>query len=159
MPRDALYAVSNRTSHTYRLVALACVAALSIFVNSGQVLGQMVAEPDSAQPSNRSRVLEQQQPSQLDTIRRTAQPFGHSLFSGGFGTDQSSGLNADYIVDVGDRVAVRIWGAASFDSVQTVDSQGNIFIPEVGPVRLSGVANKYVNTTVKKAVSLSLIHI
>jgi len=113
----------------------------------------MVAEPDSTQPSSHSQVLEQPQPSQLDTIRRKAQPFGHSLFSGGFGTDESSGLNAEYIVDVGDRVAVRIWGAVAFDAVQTVDSQGNIFIPEVGPVKLSGVANKYINAKVKKAVS------
>ncbi len=153
MPRNAFFNVSSYPCLIFRLAASACVIATSIAVGAGSAWAQMVAEPDSAQPSTHSEVLEQQQPSQLDTIRRKAQPFGHSLFSGGFGTDESSGLNADYIVDAGDRVAVRIWGAASFDAVQTVDGQGNIFIPEVGPVKLGGVANKYINSKVKKAVS------
>ena len=153
MPRDALLAVGNGNRWIYTFVVLTVGVTLSLLVNTGQLMAQIVSQPDSTQQTSRSEVLEQQQPGQLDTIRRTAQPFGHSLFSGGFGTDESSGVNADYIVDVGDRVAIRIWGAAAFDSVQTVDTQGNIFIPEVGPIKLSGVANKFVNSTVKKAVS------
>ena len=153
MPRDALLVVSTLTSRTYMIVVLWAVLTLSLLVGPGQLKAQIVTQPDSTQPSSRSQVLEQQQPSQIDTIRQSAQPFGHSLFSGGFRTDESSGVNADYIVDVGDRVAIRIWGAAAFESVQTVDTQGNIFIPEVGPVKLSGVANKHINSTVKKAVS------
>ena len=153
MPRDALLDVGNDYRRTCTNIVLMVGIAVSLLVAPGQLMAQIVSQPDSTQPSSRSQVLEQQQPSQVDTIRRSAQPFGHSLFSGGFGSDESSGVNADYIVDVGDRIAIRIWGAAAFDSVQTVDTQGNIFIPEVGPVKLSGVANKFVNSTVKKAVS------
>ena len=153
MPRDALLDVGNDYRRTCTNIVLMVGIAVSLLVAPGQLMAQIVSQPDSTQPSSRSQVLEQQQPSQVDTIRRSAQPFGHSLFSGGFGSDESSGVNADYIVDVGDRIAIRIWGAAAFDSVQTVDTQGNVFIPEVGPVKLSGVANKFVNSTVKKAVS------
>jgi len=37
--------------------------------------------------------------------------------------------------------------------VQVVDSQGNIFIPDVGPVKLGGVKNSNVNGTVKAAIA------
>lgn len=140
-------------SHRWQAVLRIGVISLLPATLSGQALSQMVADSDSTQLSKHSQVLELQQPTQLDTIRRTAHPFGHSLFGGGFGSDESNGLNADYIVDVGDRVSIRIWGAATFDAVQTLDSQGNIFIPEVGPVKLGGVANKHINAKVKKAVS------
>lgn len=67
--------------------------------------------------------------------------FGSQMFSGRFGNQPFSGYNADYVVSVGDRISVRMWGAFSFESVQAVDAQGNIFIPNVGPVQLSGVRN------------------
>jgi len=153
LPRDALIAFYNCGCLMRWLGTITCAFVVYISIGAGPVAAQLVAEPDSMQPSSHSQVLEQQQPSQVDSIRNKALPFGHSLFSGGFVSDESSGLNADYIVDVGDRVAVRIWGAAAYDDVQAVDSQGNIFIPEVGPVKLSGVANKFINAKVRKAVS------
>jgi len=159
LPRNAFFSVVLQAGRytivknpAFTALLAAAIAAFS-FICSAPVYAQLVTEPDSAEPSSHSQVLEQQAPSQLDSIRRSAQPFGHSLFGGGFGTDESNGLNGDYIVDVGDRVSIRIWGAAAFDAVQTVDSQGNIFIPEVGPVKLGGTANKYINAKVKKAVS------
>ena len=100
-----------------------------------------------------SDLLEKNNGGQLDQIRRSIKPFGHSLFNGGFGQSESNGLNADYVVSTGDRISVRIWGATAFESVQVVDTQGNIFIPDVGPVRLGGVANKAINVTVKRAIS------
>jgi protein involved in polysaccharide export with SLBB domain len=145
LPRDANNVGCSRF--------IAWLLAVALVFASYSVSAQMVAEPDSSEPLGHSQVLEQQPPGQLETIRRTAQPFGHTLFGGGFGADESSGLNADYIVDVGDRVSIRIWGAASFDDVQTVDSQGNIFIPEVGPVKLGGTPNRHINSRVKSAVS------
>ena len=101
----------------------------------------------------RSELFEAPETKQLDRLRSKTLPFGHTLFGGGFSASETLGLNADYVVGVGDKVAVRIWGATAYDQVQIVDSQGNIFIPDVGPVRLGGVKNSNVNTTVKAAIA------
>ena len=42
---------------------------------------------------------------------------------------------------MGDRIQVRLWGGFTFDGVLVIDPQGNIFVPELGPVKLSGVRN------------------
>ena len=102
MPRNHSFIGFSQTGQLMiRWLALASMSLAATTVSA-----QMVAQTDAVQPSSRSEVLDQQRPGQLDTIRRNALPFGHSLFSGGFGSDESNGVNADYIVDVGDRVSV-----------------------------------------------------
>lgn len=81
----------------------------------------------------------------------SAQPivFGSQMFSGRFAAEQGGGFNPEYRVTVGDRVALRMWGAFTFDAVQPVDAQGNVFIPNVGPVRVLGVRNADLNGQVE----------
>ena len=81
----------------------------------------------------------------------SAQPivFGSQMFSGRFAAEQGGGFNPEYRVTVGDRVALRMWGAFTFDAVQPVDAQGNVFIPNVGPVRVLGVRNADLNAQVE----------
>ena len=62
-----------------------------------------------------------------------------------------SGFNPDYVVAIGDRISVRMWGAFTFEAAQVVDAQGNIFIPNVGPVRVLGVRNADLNQQVESA--------
>ncbi|GAB5390107.1 MAG: polysaccharide biosynthesis/export family protein [Alphaproteobacteria bacterium] len=81
------------------------------------------------------------------------EPFGADLFRGQFLKQRSDGINPNYLIQPGDQVAVRIWGALAFDAVLPVDAQGNIFIPEVGPVRVAGTANRNLNSRVRSAVS------
>ena len=80
------------------------------------------------------------------------EPFGINLFSGRFIGDREDGINPDYQVQPGDRLTLRIWGAATIDDQPTVDAQGNIFIPEVGPVRVAGVPNRNLTAVVTGAV-------
>ncbi|MFS0754945.1 polysaccharide biosynthesis/export family protein [Noviherbaspirillum sp. 1P10PC] len=68
--------------------------------------------------------------------------FGAQLFSGSFARPGPTQFNPDYMIAVGDRVQVRLWGGFSFDSVVAVDPQGNIFLPHAGPVKLLGVRNR-----------------
>jgi protein involved in polysaccharide export with SLBB domain len=68
--------------------------------------------------------------------------FGAQLFSGSFAQQGATQFNPDYMIAVGDKVQVRIWGGFSYDSVLAVDPQGNVFLPHVGPVKLLGVRNK-----------------
>lgn len=79
-------------------------------------------------------------------------PFGAALFSGSFAAQRGNGLNPDYRVLPGDRVAVNVWGITSLADVFVVDTQGNIFLPGVGPVALGGVRNADLTDVVRQAV-------
>ena len=80
-------------------------------------------------------------------------PYGSNLFTGGFSNDREDGLNPDYMLQPGDRVSVRIWGATDFNESLVVDPKGNIFLPSVGPIPLAGVRNRDLNARVTQAVS------
>lgn len=77
--------------------------------------------------------------------------FGATLFSGAFGRTGAAQFNPDYVVGVGDRVLIRMWGAFTFSQVLTVDPQGNVFLPNVGPVRLLGARNENLQAIVERA--------
>lgn len=77
--------------------------------------------------------------------------FGRQLFRAG-AQNYGVGFNPDYVLAVGDRVTLRMWGAFTFEAPQVIDPQGNVFIPNVGPVRLAGVRNSEVNEVVSSAV-------
>ena len=80
------------------------------------------------------------------------EPFGANLFQGGFATEREDGLNPDYAVSPGDQISLRIWGAVEANNIVTVDPQGNIFVPGVGPVRVGGTLNRHLNDHVRAAV-------
>lgn len=77
------------------------------------------------------------------------EPFGANLFQGNFASTYSSGLSADYVILPGDRITVRVWGARSYDDVLFVDQQGNIFLPEIGPIRVAGLKQSALSGAVK----------
>ncbi len=79
-------------------------------------------------------------------------PFGSNLFQGAFRRSLEDGMNPNYKIAPGDKVEVRIWGATTFDEVLTVDMQGNLFIPAVGPVSVGGVHNSQLNDRVTQSV-------
>lgn len=78
--------------------------------------------------------------------------FGAHLFSGTFARPGPMQFNPDYLVSVGDALQVRLWGAFTIDGAYTVDPQGNIFLPHVGPVKVQGVRNDDLQRTVEGAV-------
>ncbi len=80
------------------------------------------------------------------------QPFGANLFTGTYAAQREDGLNPEYRILPGDRVMVNAWGAASINDVFAVDTQGNIFIPGIGPVHLEGVRNSDLTSTVRGAI-------
>jgi protein involved in polysaccharide export with SLBB domain len=79
-------------------------------------------------------------------------PFGANLFTGGFRAEREDGLNPDYLVQPGDRITLRVWGAMSFDDTVVVDAQGNVFVPEIGPIRVEGVRNADLTARIEAAV-------
>lgn len=82
----------------------------------------------------------------------TSDVFGANLFTGSFARGGATQFNPDYLIAVGDRVQVRLWGGYTFDEALVVDPQGNIFVPHVGPVSVMGVANKDLQRVVDTGV-------
>lgn len=81
-------------------------------------------------------------------------PYGANLFAGGYETERTDGLNDNYLVAPGDKINIWLWGAVSYSDVVTVDNQGNIFMPDIGPIKVENVkaseVNQYVTSQIKK---------
>lgn len=77
------------------------------------------------------------------------EPFGASLFKNA-AVAGSDTPNPDYVIQPGDRISLNILGGPApagqtpgtggLSTSLVVDAQGNIFVPEVGPVRVGGVS-------------------
>ncbi|MBU0620489.1 MAG: polysaccharide export protein [Gammaproteobacteria bacterium] len=78
--------------------------------------------------------------------------FGAKLFTGSFTQQGAMQFNPDYLISSGDQIQVRLWGGFNFDSVLTVDPQGNLFLPQLGPVNVRGVRNQELQKIVEDAV-------
>lgn len=79
--------------------------------------------------------------------------FGAQLFTGNSADSGATiGFNSSYQVGLGDTIQVRLWGAFTFDGSLTVDPQGNIFLPNVGPLKVAGVSNGQLNALVTSRV-------
>lgn len=85
----------------------------------------------------------------------TATPtiFGEQLFRGAFANSSGSTFNDTYAIKSGDNVHIRMWGAYQYTATSTVDAQGNIFLPNVGPVRIAGVQNGQLQAVVQSAIA------
>jgi len=79
-------------------------------------------------------------------------PYGANLFQGGFESERSDGLNSSYLVAAGDKISIQMWGTVNRADVMTVDNQGNIFIADVGPVKVKDVPANRVNSVVTKSI-------
>ena len=98
--------------------------------------------------------------SQFDDTPRPAAPavmsrmFGAQLFTSVSAADSGSsiGFNPNYVVSLGDQIQVRLWGAFTFEGALSVDPKGNIFLPNVGPLKVAGISNSQINNVVTAKV-------
>jgi len=88
--------------------------------------------------------------SQLGDTRKAY--FGEEIFQGNFKENQQFRYNPDYVINVGDVISVKMWGAYEFSSELSVDKQGNIFIPKVGEVHLLGLSNRKLKHKIQSSV-------
>ena len=111
------------------------------------------AAPAASAPSSRPPMPLPLDPSQ------SAVPlmFGAQMFSGRFASEAFSGFNPEYQVAIGDRISVRMWGAFNFEATQPVDAQGNVFVPNVGPVKVAGVRNVDLNRVLEAQVKRTFV--
>ena len=161
----------NTSSYTptahWRQATLAVALALVLSPASSQILPQqdpnnplaLRLEAPSAAATARAAVPAAQpaqaQPLGLAASQRAnlqSDTFGAQLFTGAFASGGATQFNPDYLIATGDTLQVRLWGAFTFDAPLTVDPQGNIFLPHVGPVQVRGVPNAQLQSRVETAV-------
>ncbi len=63
--------------------------------------------------------------------------FGATLFSRAPPSPTDT-PNPNYVLGPGDRVSITIWGFVEGTVQSVIDPDGNVFIPQVGPIRLAG---------------------
>lgn len=97
--------------------------------------------------------LPRAQTEEMPEIVQLQRPYGSQLFSNINIMDKTLGVSPSYEITVGDRIAVRMWGARQYENILTVDVQGNIFLPEIGPIHVSGIKNSTLTNVVKSSVS------
>ena len=77
----------------------------------------------------------------LGDLQRAAGPatavFGASLITGQ-AQSSSDAPNPNYVLAPGDRISVRAWGAVDAEQVAQIDPTGNLFLPNIGPIRVAG---------------------
>lgn len=85
--------------------------------------------------------------SKFGTVTEALQlPFGYNLFNQScLKKNHVHYINPNYTISIGDMINVEMWGAFQFAKQMTVDTQGNIFLPQIGPVKVQGVVNRQLN--------------
>jgi len=78
--------------------------------------------------------------------------FGKTLFQGAFKDNKQLRYSPNYLINIGDMVSVKLWGAYNYIGKLKVDSKGNIFIPKVGNIYLLGVNNQDLQATIQREV-------
>jgi len=80
----------------------------------------------------------------MQAVERPAVPrrFGEEIFETGAGDTQLIPMDLpagpDYVVGPGDGLAINLWGGVSGRFYRTVDREGRVSLPEVGPLLVSG---------------------
>lgn len=118
---------------------------------------QQQQQPAPVRPAGGEFVLSpeaspQQPLGALETAGRIL-PFGAQLFAPAAPSARAIGINPAYVIAPGDKISVQMWGATTFADVLTVDLQGNVFLPDIGPVRVAGATLAQLDPLVNRAVA------
>lgn len=123
---------------------------------SAGAMAAAIAEQEARKPVAQSTPVRQvppiSPPERALPATDGVQPFGANLFTGNFLKTREDGLNPNYVVARGDQVAVFAWGSVDINDLFTVDAQGNIFLPGIGPVKLEGVRNADLSRVVRTKI-------
>lgn len=91
-------------------------------------------------------------PKEVEAIQLSP-PFGSNLFTGEFHSGRDQDLDPDYRLLPGDKISINMWGKVDASAEVIVDSKGNIFIPQVGELRVLDVRAADLADVVKQKVN------
>jgi protein involved in polysaccharide export with SLBB domain len=109
-------------------------------------------EPLSTQANSQSRALQAALPPErltefqkfiATTTNQVLPIYGANLFSSvpsTFAPLDMAPVPPDYVIGPGDELRIRVWGQVNFQTNVRVDRSGEIFLPQVGPVHVAGMA-------------------
>lgn len=92
------------------------------------------------------------QDANISVIDESQKVFGYTLFNGSFSNSKQHRYNPNYLINIGDIVNIKLWGAFDFNASISVDSQGNIFLPKVGTIKLLGVRNDQLSQIIQEEI-------
>ncbi|WP_347473328.1 polysaccharide biosynthesis/export family protein [Acinetobacter thermotolerans] len=139
------------------VLSLACATASHAFDQGllpneiSSVMSGNFGQTTNMAPLTNQSVVELS-PSSSMQYQTSNKMFGSQLFKGAFASTAGSTFNSSYQINPGDNINLRLWGAYQFSGTQTVDPQGNIFIPNVGPVKVSGITNGNLQSVIEAQV-------
>lgn len=87
-----------------------------------------------------------------DKNHDNVQVFGSNLFNGSFASNKQFRYNPNYLINIGDTINLKIWGAFELEAPLKVDSQGNVFIPKVGTLRVVGIRNDQLSKVLEESI-------
>ncbi|MFK7967748.1 MAG: polysaccharide biosynthesis/export family protein [Rickettsiaceae bacterium] len=122
---------------------------LSFSTNADNTTKQSLIEEGSREHKVDSD--EKHLPSSNRKLPNKSKIFGANLFTGKYAQASFSGFNPNYIISVGDSIIIRIWGAFNHEDKYVVDAQGNIFLPNIGPIRVLGITSGNLNKSIEAA--------
>jgi len=82
--------------------------------------------------------------------------FGYDVFLRGMSANANAGLvpvDPGYIIGPGDILRIIIWGEVGFQYDLDVNSEGNIIIPKLGPIFVTGTRYDHLETMLKSYIS------
>jgi polysaccharide biosynthesis/export protein len=101
---------------------------------NGRRLGQNVYEPPVPLTPYQRLVA--------SSIGKVLPIFGSTLFSNvpaTFAPVDRIPVTPEYLIGPGDELLIRLWGQVTLDGHFTVDRSGNVYLPQVGAVRVAGI--------------------
>lgn len=93
-------------------------------------------------------------------VKETIKPFGYDLFAGTpstFAPLANAPVPADYIVGPGDTLNVQVYGAENRSYQLQLDRQGQVQLPQVGPVQLAGLSFSKASSVLEKEIKRASI--
>jgi len=91
-----------------------------------------------------------------DTLSISSKIFGFHLFNARNLTFEPSAnipVPPDYVVGIGDEIVIQVWGASQHIYTLIVDKNGDIVIPDLGPIKIGGVNFNEMRTLVIRRLS------
>ncbi len=88
------------------------------------------------------------------------EPYGYDLFERSrraFRPDTAVPVSADYVIGPGDTINVQLFGSQNIEHFLTVNRDGTINFPEIGPVSVSGLTFTQMRDTLNQRVTEQMI--
>lgn len=87
-------------------------------------------------------------------------PFGYELFAGApttFEPIHDIPVSSDYILGPGDVIKVQLYGKESREHELSIDAQGQVYFPELGPMELAGLSFEEAKIKLRETVNQRMI--